>query len=335
MSMNEVGADHSSAEMTTAESSANQSEGTATTDVTTNDDFQRELDSDWGISPEETEESYDEEEQDEEALPQDEEESQEEEEEEETETEDDTEGEDAPEPVSPTLHVHFLGQDYDLPEDEARKFAQIGMNAGRLQEKVDALKPLEPLREAIEVLALFRNQSVDDVIKSIGSMEDLRRNEVAALVEQGHDEALAEELFESKYMEAKQKAEINRLKRPEEKGLTSHQREQIERFAKFRPKEHEDISAGKPIPEDVLNEWRNGTDLTTAWLIHENKEFTDTNRELTKKVKELEKKAKEAEKKAAKLAKNANNKEKAPTRKKGTGGGSGNGGDIFASWKVL
>ena len=209
------------------------------------------------------------------------------------------------------------------------------MNAGRLQEKVDALKPLEPLREAIEVLALFRNQSTEDVIKSIGSMEDLRRNEIAALVEQGHDEALAEELFESKYMEAKQKAEINRLKRPEEKGLTSHQRDQIERFARFRPKEHEDISAGKPIPEDVLDEWRNGTDLTTAWLIHENKEFTNTNRELAKKVKELEKKAKDAEKKAAKLAKNAENKEKAPTRKKGTGGGNGNGGDIFASWKVL
>ena len=222
MSMNEVGADHSSAEMTTAESSANQSEGAATADVTTNDDFQRELDSDWGISPEETEESPDDEEPDEDVLPQGEEESQEEEAEEET--EDDESGEDAPEPASPTLHVHFLGQDYDLPEDEARKFAQIGMNAGRLQEKVDALKPLEPLREAIEVLALFRNQSVDDVIKSIGSMEDLRRNEVAALVEQGHDEALAEELFESKYMEAKQKAEINRLKRPEEKGLTSHQR---------------------------------------------------------------------------------------------------------------
>lgn len=333
MSMNEVGADHSSAEMTTAVSSADQSEGTATTEATTNDDFQRELDSDWGISPEETEETPDDEEPDEEVLPQGEEESQEEEAEEET--EDDESGEDAPEPASPTLHVHFLGQDYDLPEDEARKFAQIGMNAGRLQEKVDALKPLEPLREAIEVLALFRNQSTEDVIKSIGSMEDLRRNEIAALVEQGHDEALAEELFESKYMEAKQKAEINRLKRPEEKGLTSHQRDQIERFARFRPKEHEDISAGKPIPEDVLDEWRNGTDLTTAWLIHENKEFTNTNRELAKKVKELEKKAKDAEKKAAKLAKNAENKEKAPTRKKGTGGGNGNGGDIFASWKVL
>lgn len=333
MSVNEVGADHSSAEMTTAVSGADQSEGTATTEATTNDDFQRELDSDWGISPEETEESLDDEEPDEEVLPQGEEESQEEEAEEET--EDDESGEDAPEPASPTLHVHFLGQDYDLPEDEARKFAQIGMNAGRLQEKVDALKPLEPLREAIEVLALFRNQSTEDVIKSIGSMEDLRRNEIAALVEQGHDEALAEELFESKYMEAKQKAEINRLKRPEEKGLTSHQRDQIERFARFRPKEHEDISAGKPIPEDVLDEWRNGTDLTTAWLIHENKEFTNTNRELAKKVKELEKKAKDAEKKAAKLAKNAENKEKAPTRKKGTGGGNGNGGDIFASWKVL
>lgn len=333
MSVNEVGADHSSAEMTTAVSGADQSEGTATTEATTNDDFQRELDSDWGISPEETEESPDDEEPDEEVLPQGEEESQEEEAEEET--EDDESGEDAPEPASPTLHVHFLGQDYDLPEDEARKFAQIGMNAGRLQEKVDALKPLEPLREAIEVLALFRNQSTEDVIKSIGSMEDLRRNEIAALVEQGHDEALAEELFESKYMEAKQKAEINRLKRPEEKGLTSHQRDQIERFARFRPKEHEDISAGKPIPEDVLDEWRNGTDLTTAWLIHENKEFTNTNRELAKKVKELEKKAKDAEKKAAKLAKNAENKEKAPTRKKGTGGGNGNGGDIFASWKVL
>lgn len=333
MSVNEVGADHSSAEMTTAVSGADQSEGTATTEATTNDDFQRELDSDWGISPEETEEPPEDEEPDEEVLPQGEEESQEEEAEEEI--EDDESGEDAPEPASPALHVHFLGQDYDLPENEARKFAQIGMNAGRLQEKVDALKPLEPLREAIEVLALFRNQSTEDVIKSIGSMEDLRRNEIAALVEQGHDEALAEELFESKYMEAKQKAEINRLKRPEEKGLTSHQRDQIERFARFRPKEHEDISAGKPIPEDVLDEWRNGTDLTTAWLIHENKEFTNTNRELAKKVKELEKKAKDAAQKAAKLAKNAENKEKAPTRKKGTGGGNGNGGDIFASWKVL
>lgn len=312
----------SATEATVSAEPANQSEDTAaTTDTMSEEDFQSSLDADWGIKSEEESD----------VATDDEEEVTEEEPEAEEEPEEEVEEQQAEEP-EPTLSVNFLGSNYNLPMDEARKYAQIGMNTGRLQEKYEALKPLEPLKDALEVMAIFQNRPVQDVISDLGSMKNLRAAEIAALVEDGHDEALAEELFDSRMKEAQQKQQLEKMKRPQEKGLTRYQREQVERFAQMRPKENEDIMAGKPIPEDVLNEWRNGVDLTTAWLAHENREIAAKNKELTKEINELKKARKDAEREAKKLAKNAENKSKAPTRKKGTGGGNGSGIDIWAGW---
>ena len=59
------------------------------------------------------------------------------------------------------------------------------MNAGRLQEKYDALKPLEPLRDALEVMAIFQGRPVQDVVNELGSLRNLKDAEIAALVQDG------------------------------------------------------------------------------------------------------------------------------------------------------
>lgn len=293
-----------------------------------NEDFNRELDEDWGIPVEDEPDETDPpvvDDPDDGSDPDD---------VEEIDDPDDTEDDDPVDddaPAEPTLRVNFLGQAYDLPEAEARKYAQIGMNAGRLQSQYEALKPLEALREPLEVLATFQDRPLEDVIKDLGSMVALRQSEVAALVEQGHDQALAEELFDSKWDQAKQKRALNRAKDPKEKGLTEYQKEQILQFSKLRPEAHREVTEGKPLPEDVLENWRSGMDLTTAWLLHENNELTSSKGESSKEVNALKKEIAKLKKENTNLRKNAENRQKAPTRKKGTGGGTG-GVDIFAGW---
>ena len=334
MSMNETGANQSAA--TTTES-ANQSAATATTttETTTNADhseadFGRELDDEWGLPHEEAE--------DEETV----EEQAETEETDETETASDqeqppneeTQPEDKPEEPAAqanTLRVNYMGQTYDLPEDEARKYAQIGMNSGRLQEKYDALKPFEKLKDTVEIMSLFRGQDPQEIIDNIANMDELKKAEIAALVDQGTDESVATALWESKIKEAKQTSALNKMQRPQGAKLTNYQKEQIDAFARFRPKEHAAIAAGKPLPKEVVDEWRSGTDLSTAWLLHENKDIAQQFSSVQKQISDYKKEIDTLKKEKAKLLKNAENKEKAPTRKKGTGGGAGRD-SIYSGW---
>lgn len=322
----------STAESTSTEPVANQStESVTTSDTMTPEDFESSIDSDWGIVNDEVKEEAEiatNDEAEEEPVAEENPDEQEPEEIEE-ETAEDTQ------PTVPTLSVNFLGKSYDLPEDEARKYAQIGMNAGRLQEKYDALKPLEPLRDALEVMAIFQGRPVQDVVNELGSLRNLKDAEIAALVQDGHDEALAEELFNSRLRESQQKQQLEKMRRPQQQGLSLYQKEQIEQFARMRPEENEKVMQGKALPDDVLTEWRNGTPLTEAWLMHENNEYQTAQKDLEKQIKDLQKQLKEAKSAAKKLQKNNENKTKAPTSKKGTGGGNGSGTDIWAAWSKL
>lgn len=334
MSMNETGANQSAA--TTTES-ANQSAAaaTTTTETTTNADhseadFGRELDDEWGLPHEEAEDEETAEEQaeteetDETETASD----QEQPPDEETQLEDKSE---EPAAQANTLRVNYMGQAYELPEDDARKYAQIGMNAGRLQEKYDALKPLEKLNDAIGVMATFRGQDPGKLIDELADMEQLKKSEIKALVDQGTDEAVATELLETKVREAKQKHDLDKMKHGKSPVLTQYQKDQIDAFKKFRPKEHEAVTAGKPLPQEVVDEWRSGTDLSTAWLLHENKDIAQQFSSVQKQVSDYKKEIDTLKKEKAKLLKNAGNKEKAPTRKKGTGGGAGRD-SIYSGW---
>ncbi len=333
MSMNETGANQSAA--TTTES-ANQSAANVTTTPETtaeanhsNADFEKEIDLEWGLDPDEGEEEQPVEEETELEAP--------------TEEEPEPEAPEKPEEEQPdnpptqeetkpnTLRVNYMGQAYELPEEEARKYAQIGMNAGRLQEKYDALKPFEKLKDTVEIMSLFRGQEPQKIIDDIANMDELKKAEVAALVDQGTDESVATALWESKIKEAKQTSALNKMQRPQDAKLTDYQKEQIDAFAKFRPKEHAAIAAGKPLPKEVVDEWRSGTDLSTAWLLHENKDIAQQFSSVQKQISDYKKEIDTLKKEKAKLLKNAENKEKAPTRKKGTGGGAGRD-SIYSGW---
>lgn len=334
MSMNENGANQSAAATT---DSANQSTMTTETATGTTDtadhsdtDFGKELDAEWGLATEDTEEEAPAEEElgAEDEVDAEQVDDVEEPPAEETQTEDSTA---ETTPQENTLRVNYMGQTYNLPEDEARKYAQIGMNAGRLQEKYDALKPMEKLKDTLEIMSVFRGQDVEKLINELSDLDSMKRSEIGALVEQGTDESVATELWESKINQAKKDHELNKMKRAQTTGLTQYQKDQIDAFAKFRPAEHEAISAGKPLPQEVVDEWRSGTDLSTAWLLYENKGVAQQLSEAKKQASEYKKELETLKKDKAKLLKNAENHVKAPTRKKGTGGGAG-GESIYSGW---
>ena len=77
------------------------------------------------------------------------------------------------------------------------------------------------------------------------------------------------------------------------------------------------------IPDDVVQNWRNGVPLTESWLLHEVEEAKGDGKALKEEIKTLKKRAGSTEKGLENLQKTRKTEQKAPSSKRGTGGGSG------------
>ncbi len=88
------------------------------------------------------------------------------------------------------------------------------------------------------------------------------------------------------------------------------------------------------MPDDVIQNWRNGVPLTESWLLHEIEEAKGDGKALKDEIKTLKKERDKLKKDLTNLQKNNENKVKAPSSKKGTGGGSGHE-NPFGGWDVI
>lgn len=235
--------------------------------------------------------------------------------------------------------LKYLGKNVDVPKNQAVMLAQRGMNAGRLEAAYERLKPLEPLVDAVSVMAEIYGSSFDDMIKELASPDGITSTLVSQHVNEGKDEAVARELASVRLQSAKTAIEARKVKQSQEArgNLSTVQREQITAFARLRPDINEKISTGQmSLPKEVAQEWAAGSTLTEAYLSYENGRKDKQVREAKKEAKDLQSKIKKLEKDLKTVQKNHENKLKAPTSKKGAGGGGG--GDsilaaINAGWK--
>ncbi|MEE0775865.1 MAG: hypothetical protein U0M15_02245, partial [Bacillota bacterium] len=117
-------------------------------------------------------------------------------------------------------------------------------------------------------------------------------------------------------------------------GLSQMQKEEIYAFQKLRPDVDRKIKDGMKMPDDVIQNWRNGVPLTESWLLHEIEEAKGDGKALKDEIKTLKKERDKLKKDLTNLQKNNENKVKAPSSKKGTGGGSGHE-NPFGGWDVI
>ncbi len=230
-----------------------------------------------------------------------------------------------------TMTLNYLGRQVDIPLDQVKDLAERGMNLDRLRCQYDKLKPLEPLLEAVETTALFYDVPVADFIRGMSSLEGLRNDEVQRLVAQGSTEEAALEVFNSKLAVAQAKREQGNPANGSQRGLSREQKEQIVAFQRFRPEVDQQIKAGRTMPDQVIKDWHNGASLTEAWLLYEGREAEKAQKSLQKELETVKKEHAKLTKDLKNLKKNTENKHKAPSSKKGAGGGSGHP-DPFSGW---
>lgn len=228
-----------------------------------------------------------------------------------------------------TLTLNFLGKKLDMPLDEVKNLAERGLNVDRLQGKYEKLKPLEPLLDALETAAYLYDVPMDQLVANISSLDGLKQGEVQRLMAEGASEQAAIEACVAKIEAAQAKRE--RANAARGGGLTSDQREQVRAFQSRFPEVDQEISQGMEIPQEVIKDWQAGSTLTEAWLAHQHTQIQEEKKDLENQVQALKQKGEKLKKDLKNLQKNIANKAKAPSSKRGTGGGSGHD-NPFSGW---
>jgi hypothetical protein len=169
-------------------------------------------------------------------------------------------------PQSPFLKVKFDREYRDLSEEEAREFAQKGMNFDRVQEKLQALET-DPRLSFIEELAQQHGMTPDEYIQAVQQQREQSR--IDELVSQGISEEVAQEMLENRKFrdqyEAEKKAKAEEEKKNAEFG---------EFFNYFREANgREYVPNQDTIPENVWESVNQGVPLKFAYMAHENSQL--------------------------------------------------------------
>ena len=75
------------------------------------------------------------------------------------------------ESASPFLTVKYLQEEKNLTEDEARKYAQMGMDYDRIREKYDALSPYAADIKRLESLAAKNGTSISEYLSRLDDVQ--------------------------------------------------------------------------------------------------------------------------------------------------------------------
>jgi len=201
------------------------------------------------------------------------------------------------------LRVFFLGQDIEVKPEDIPDLVQRGMNEARMEKRFKEMEEeTKYIDEFMDVAAYF-GIPANELIKH--TLENYKRMEINKLIEREMPEEEAKELFGQRMSNAR----TARANQPKPKGKRDYAAE-IDGLFRSRP----DLRGMKEFPPEVAKEIQKGTDVKTAYMLHETRKLSDEIKTLTAEKKGLEDKlrAMEQEKKV----------EKAPKSQKGTGSSS-------------
>lgn len=157
----------------------------------------------------------------------------------------------------PTIKVKFNHEEKEISLDEAREYAQKGMNYDKVTEKLQQLQN-DPRITLIDRLANQAGVSTEDYLQAVE--EQTRQSQIEELAEQnGIPDHLAEQLLE--LTNFKKSVEAERT----QKQKDAHLQNEINQFVNMHP----DVKADQ-IPAEVWQEVNSGKSLLDAYAKHEN-----------------------------------------------------------------
>lgn len=184
--------------------------------------------------------------------------------------------EEAKEPETPawTLNVKYNGEEKALSEDEARTYAQMGMNYEKLNGKYEeAQKALEAERNSKTntIIDRFAQQAGLSREEYVTRLErEMERQEMEKLTEQGMSDELAKELLAARRTQNSVQDEIKELK--DRLSRYEQQEEDTRRWAAFLTN-HPDVKGYDALPDEVKAAIANGTELELAYTQFENRQL--------------------------------------------------------------
>jgi hypothetical protein len=173
----------------------------------------------------------------------------------------------------PKIHVKHLDEERDLTLDEAKVFAQKGMDYDRVKEKWEDAKDTISFIDAQAKAAGMKRQEFIDYLRT-------EQKKSSGMTEE--DAKRSVELENREAVLAQKEAEVaERAKEAEQDRVADSKREaDFKAFANRFP----DVDA-KNIPKEVWESVKTGESLTVAYLAYENTRLTKEKEALEQKVK--------------------------------------------------
>lgn len=173
-------------------------------------------------------------------------------------------------PIPQTIKVKFNHEERELTFDEAARYAQMGMNYDKLQERLNGFEAQNAKSDR-----LAKNLGYADANEMIAAAEQNYYNrQVKELMEDGNTEAMAKFLVDQRMAKA---AEVERqAQQPQEQPtpapsnsrFTPERRAELDEFVRAYP-------GVTKLPDEVITANRNGVRLLVAYERYQNKKALD------------------------------------------------------------
>ena len=140
------------------------------------------------------------------------------------------ETETTPEPVAEMFKVKFNHEEKEITVDEAREYAQKGMNYDKVMEKLQALES-SPSLKFVERQAKKNNMGIEDYLDAVAKEEV--NSEIAKIAEaEGVSQTVAEKLYKATQLEKKVVDDTKTAKQKEKQD--KHMSDFIEKFPEVK-----------------------------------------------------------------------------------------------------
>lgn len=174
----------------------------------------------------------------------------------------------------PKLKVKFNHEEKELPYEEAVKYAQMGMNYPKLQERLQQLESHPALSWAEQQAKMYGFQTVEQYIEAVNKQQE--QEKLNQLIQQNIPEEYAKEMLETRKFREQYESE---------RKAQEQQKKQQEDYMKFF-EAFPDVKADS-IPPEVWVEVDKGRSLVSAYREYS---LSTENQTLKSKLSEFEQK---------------------------------------------